>query len=102
MAELSKLTYVEVQIIISPFFLCISVSFLQKAVVQYINLRTALLYFFESLSVFMNISKKPRHHFSHFRHFQPILSEINLKDDITSILFTVTSNISTTYTGNNS
>ena len=32
---LSKLTYVEDEIIISPLFLCISVIFLQKARVQY-------------------------------------------------------------------
>ena len=35
-AKLSKLMYVEDQIIISFLFLCISLNFLQKAIVQYI------------------------------------------------------------------
>ena len=40
----SKLTYVEDRIIKSPIFLCISVFFLQKAMVQYTIFKTALLY----------------------------------------------------------
>ena len=46
-AELSKLTYVEDKIIISPLFLCISMSFLQKAMVQYTLFKTVLLYLFK-------------------------------------------------------
>ena len=42
-AELSKLAYVEDGIIISLLFLCISLNFLQKAMVQYI-FKTVLLY----------------------------------------------------------
>ena len=44
MAELSKLTHVDVYIIISPLFLCISVIFLQKAMAQNIIFKTVLLY----------------------------------------------------------
>ena len=44
MTEFSKLTNVEVEIIISPLFLCISVIFLQKAMAQYIILKTVLIY----------------------------------------------------------
>ena len=42
MAELSKLKYVEDEIIISPLFLCISLNFLQKAMVQYTIFKTVL------------------------------------------------------------
>ena len=41
--ELSKLTYVEDSLIISPLFLCISVIFLQKAIAQYIIFKTVLI-----------------------------------------------------------
>ena len=41
--ELSKLTYVEDQIIISPLFLCISLNCLQKAMDQYTIFKTVLL-----------------------------------------------------------
>ena len=43
-AELSKLMYVEDLIIISPLFLCISLNFLQKAMVQSNIFKTVLLY----------------------------------------------------------
>ena len=42
-AELSKLTYVEVKIVISPLFLCLSVILLQKGKVRYTISRTVLL-----------------------------------------------------------
>ena len=42
-SELSKLTYVEDLIIISPLVLCISVIFLQKANVQYTIFKNVLL-----------------------------------------------------------
>ena len=43
-AELSKLMYNEDKLIISPLFLCISVVFLKKAMVQYTIFKTVLLY----------------------------------------------------------
>ena len=43
-AELSKLTYIEDEIITSPLFLCISLNFLQKAMVEYTSSKTVLLY----------------------------------------------------------
>ena len=42
--ELSKIKYDEDQIIISPLFFCISLNFLQKAIVQYTIFKTVLLY----------------------------------------------------------
>ena len=45
--ELSKLTYIEVKIIISPLFLCIFLNFLQKAMVRYIIFKTVLLNLFK-------------------------------------------------------
>ena len=44
-AELSKLTYVEDELIVSSLFLCKSLNFLQKAMVQYTIFKTVLLYF---------------------------------------------------------
>ena len=38
------MTYVEYKIIISPLFLCISLNFLQKAMVRYIIFKTVLSY----------------------------------------------------------
>ena len=49
----------------------------------------------------MNISKKPRSHFSYFRHFKPNSSEINIKMGKTSNLLNVTRNISDSHTGSN-
>ena len=43
-AELSKLKYVKDKIIILPLFLCISLNFLQKAMVQYTIFKGLLLY----------------------------------------------------------
>ena len=45
--ELSKLTYIEDKIIISPLFLCIFLNFHQKAMIQYIIFKTVLLYLFK-------------------------------------------------------
>ena len=72
---LSKLTYVEDKIIISPLFLCIALIFLKRAMVQYTIFKTV---FIESISVFIDISKKPRYLFSYFRHFRLKSSEINI------------------------
>ena len=63
-------TYVEDWIIISPLFLCISLNFLRKknnSLIYY--LLDCIGIFIVSLSVFMNISKKPRYPFGYFRHF---------------------------------
>ena len=78
---LSKLTYVEDKIIISPLFLCISVIFLQKAMVQYTIFKTVLLYLLKvylSLYVFIEyeqVTKVP------FKLFSALLAENRQKSN---------------------
>ena len=60
--------------------------------VHYTILKTV---FIESLSVFMNISKNQGTVLAIFGTFSRKSSKIDLKDDKTSILFTVSCNIST-------
>ena len=49
----------------------------------------------------MNISKKPRYHFSYFWHFKPKLVRIDIKMGKTLNLFNVTRNISASHAGSN-
>ena len=61
-----------------------------------------IVIFIESLSVFMNINKKLMYP---FKLFLALLAEnrqeSTLKDEKTSIIFTVTRNISASHTGSN-
>ena len=88
MAKLSKQTYMYVknQIIISPLILCISVIFLQLAMVQYTIFKTVLLYLLKvDIYVFMEVcfyehqqeTKVP--FLAVFSIFSGKSSEINLK-----------------------
>ena len=77
--ELSKLTYVEDKIIISPSFLCISVIFLQRAMVHYTILKTMLLYL---LKVYPSLCISARNEgivLAFFGIFSRKSTEINLK-----------------------
>ena len=98
-AELSKLTYVEDFIIISPLFLCRSLNFPQKAMVQYTIFKTVLLYL---LKVYPSLGASARNlgtFLAIIGTFSRKSSEINIKNEKTSILFTVTRNISALHTG---
>ena len=74
--------------------------FLQKkTMVQYTIFKTVLLYL---LKVYPSFCTRNQGTIcSYFRHFNRKSSEINLKDDKTSIIFTVVCNISPLQTGNN-
>ena len=75
----------------------ISLNFLQKAMVQY-----TIVIFIESLSVFTNINKKLVYP---LKLISALLAKnrqkSTLKDEKTSIIFTVTGNISASHTRSN-
>ena len=91
--EVPKLTYVEDKIIISPLFLCISVIFLQRAMVHYTILKTMLLYLLKIYPSLCISAGNEGIVLAIFSTFSQNSSEINLKDDNTPMLFTVTCNI---------
>ena len=77
--------------LIFHLFLQISEICFQKAIVQYITVKTAALYLREIKYFFVNINKKPRYS---FQLFSALLLENHQKfiqnDGITSILLIVT------------
>ena len=77
--ELSKLTYVEDQIIISQLFLCISLIFLQKAKVQYTTFKTVLLYLLKVIRLYEHQQETKVPFLAIFYTFSKKSGEIKLK-----------------------
>ena len=83
--ELSKLTHVEVEIIISPLFLSISVIFLQKAMAKYIIFYPVLLYLLKVFPSLLTPARNQSNHLAIYGTFSRKSPEIIKNEDKTSI-----------------